>query len=78
MAVSCSLSYTALDWQYNPHRVDVIGRILESRPEWNVYLARQAKDWAVYYGLQITFHKSLSSAAVEYEHCLAHAKSCHG
>jgi hypothetical protein len=70
-----TLSYTALDWRFNPHQVDVLGRIIESDPANNLHLARDAKGWTVYYGLQKSSHKLLSDAAKEYERSVIHAKS---
>ena len=68
--------YTALDWQYQPHKVEIVGRVIESNPLANLYLCHYGKGWAVYYGLQIKYFKLLSQAAAEYEMCAAHASAC--
>jgi hypothetical protein len=75
-ANSVILTYIAHSWRHEPCKVQVWAkRILESRPELNLYLVARVTGWAVYYGLQITPHLLLSDAAKQYEDDLAHAEN---
>ena len=71
-----TISYTALDWQYQPHRVEIVGRILVSLPSHNLHLVECDGYSSVYYGLQIKHFSFLSDAAKEYEQCERHARAC--
>jgi len=69
-------TYTALDWQQQPHTVEITGRILVGLPTRNLYLAQSNGYSSVYYGLQIKHFSFLSDAAKEYEQCERHARTC--
>jgi hypothetical protein len=69
-------SFIALDWQHQPHTVELTGRIVESEPGCNLYLmaiARAGYRYSVQYGLQSTRFKTLTEAAIEYDQCARHA-----
>ena len=69
-------TYTALDWQYQPHTVKLDGRIAVSIPSFNLYLTERDGFYSVFYGLQINHYSFLSDAAKAYENCERHARAC--
>jgi hypothetical protein len=68
-------TYTALDWQYQPHKVEITGRVLVSLPSYNLHLVECSGYSSVYYGLQVKHFSFLSDAAKEYEQCERHARA---
>jgi hypothetical protein len=69
-------TYTAFDWQHQPHTVRIKGNVAVSKPRFNLYLTENDGFYSVYYGLQIEHFSFLSDAAKEYENCEAHARRC--